>query len=124
MRSRYLLTASVAILMALISAKLLFNGLWLNIIPWGILAFATAFLAPNKKAALKLGGVFGFVVSYSFWWFDDTSRTMAAHILVLIPLIMAPALFGALCGLAMAWLGWTTRRMLTAKPMDKIHPQS
>lgn len=107
---RAVLVAGVAIVMALASAKLLFGGSMLNVVPWGILAFATAFLAASRRESLLFGAVFGFVVSYAFLWFDNSGEKTLGRVLVLIPLVVAPALFGALCGLILAWLGWMLRR--------------
>ncbi|HEV2235145.1 MAG TPA: hypothetical protein VGR57_00660 [Ktedonobacterales bacterium] len=105
----------VALVMAWISAKLLFNGSVWNIVPWGILAFATAFFATSRREARALGALFGFVVSYAFLWFDNTSTLTPSKVLVLVPLIVLPALFGALCGFLAAWLGWLARRQPAAK---------
>ena len=77
---RAFLVIGVAIVMAFISAKLLFNGSVVNVVPWGILAFATSFLASSKREAWTLGGIFGFVVSYAFLWFDNTgTKTHLNH---------------------------------------------
>lgn len=110
--SRSLLVALVAIAMGFISGRLLFNGSVLNIIPWGVLALLTAFIALNKRQALTLGGVFGFVVSYSFLWFNNTDIKSLGQVLVLVALVVLPALFGSLCGMALAWLGWIIRSTL------------
>lgn len=110
---RVWLVVGAALVMAFISAKFLFNGSVANIAPWGILAFATAFVASNMRQSLILGAIFGFVVSYAFLWFDNTGEKTLYTVLILIPLIVLPALFGALCGLALAWLGWLTRRLFS-----------
>lgn len=101
---------AVAIIMALLSAKVLFNGSAWNVVPWGILAFATAFLARSRREAWVFGALFGFVVSYAFLWFDNTGTKTLITVLILIPLIILPALFGALCGALAAWLGWIARQ--------------
>ena len=111
MRSfRVWLVIGSAIVMAFLSAKALFNGTAWNVLPWGILAFATAYLASNRREAWTFGGLFGFVVSYAFLWFDNTGTKTLSSVAILIPLIFAPALFGALCGFLAAWLGWIIRQ--------------
>ena len=116
MRStRTLLVAGAAIVMAFISAKVLFNGSALNVVPWGILAFATSYLASSRRQAWTFGSVFGFVVSYAFLWFDDTDTKTLSTALVLIPLIILPALFGAFCGFLVAWLGWIVRHAVPTR---------
>lgn len=100
----------VALVMAFISSHYLFNGSVINAFIWGILAFATSFIAKTKKESLIFGGVFGFVVSYSFLWFDDKSIS-ASKIAILIPLIVLPALFGMFCGILAAWVGWKTKEL-------------
>jgi apolipoprotein N-acyltransferase len=106
---RATLVAAAAVVMSYISAKFIFNGSVFNILPWGILSFAASYLATSKREAWKLGTLFGFVVSYLFLWFDNTDTKTLAHVVVLIPLIIVPALFGALCGFLAAWLGWVLR---------------
>lgn len=110
--SRSLLVALGAIAMGFISGRLLFDGSALNTIPWGILALLTGFIVIDKRRALALGGIFGFVVSYSFLWFNNTDIKSLDQVLVLIALVILPALFGLLCGTAMAWLGWKIRSEL------------
>ena len=108
---RALLVIGVALVMASISAKVLFNGSVANVMPWGILAIATSFLASRRREAWMFGGIFGFVVSYAFLWFDNTDTKTLRTVLILLPLIIAPALFGALCGFLAAWLGWIGRQL-------------
>jgi Ni/Fe-hydrogenase subunit HybB-like protein len=111
MRSfRVWLVIGTAIVMAFLSAKLLFNGTAWNVLPWGILALATAYLASNRREAWAFGGLFGFVVSYAFLWFDNTDTKTLSRVAVLIAVIFVPALFGALCGFLAAWLGWIIRQ--------------
>lgn len=117
---RALLVIAAAIVMAFLSANLLFNGSVWNVIPWGILAFATAFLGSNRREALTFGALFGFVVSYAFLWFDNTGQKTLSTVLVLIALVILPSLFGALCGLLAAWIGWIVRRVaLWPKPREQ-----
>lgn len=108
--ARAIVVIAVALVMAFLSAKVLFNGSVWNVIPWGILAFATAFLALSRREAWVFGGLFGFVVSYAFLWFDNTGTKTLSTVLILIPLIILPALFGALCGFLAGWLGWIVRQ--------------
>ena len=102
---RALLVIGVALVMASISAKVLFNGSVANVVPWGILAIATLFLASRRREAWMFGGIFGFVVSYAFLWFDNTDTKTLRTVLILLPLIIAPALFGALCAFSRRGLG-------------------
>jgi len=57
LRARAAVVIVVAIVMALISAKVLFNDSTLNVVPWGILAFPTSCLASSRREARMLGGV-------------------------------------------------------------------
>ncbi len=95
--------------MGLASAKVLFGGSMLNVIPWGILALSTSFLARTRRHAWLLGGMSGFVVSASFLWFDNTDAKTLSRIEVLVPAIVVASLFGMLCGAGLGWLGWVLR---------------
>jgi apolipoprotein N-acyltransferase len=107
----------VAIVVAYISAKPFAQANAWVAIPWGILALLIAYLAKNKKESLILGGLFGFVVSYSYLWFNDTSSYTFAKIVFLICLIILPSAFGMLCGLLASWLGWTIKSKTMRKTM-------
>lgn len=98
--------------MGFISGKLLlFNGSAMNVRPWGILAIATSSFASTGRQAIKLGGVFGFVVSFSFLCFNNTgTKTMSAAVMVAL-LAAVAALFGLLCGALLTWLGWKAREL-------------
>lgn len=123
MRSiRVVVVLVVAIIMAWFSGTVLFNGSAWNTLPWGILAFCTAFLATSRREAWTYGGLFGFVVSYAFLWFNNTGKKTLTSVLILIPLIILPALFGALCGLLAAWLGWIVRRAIVRPKHDPAMP--
>lgn len=108
---RMLLVVFITVVMAYISAKYLFNASTWNVVPWGILAFATAFIASSKHEAWKLGGIFGFGVSYAFLWFDNTSPMNVSKVVFLAVLVVIPALFGLLFGSLLAALGWCIRRL-------------
>ena len=119
---RVVVVLVVAIIMAWFSGTVLFNGSAWNTLPWGILAFCTAFLATSRREAWTYGGLFGFVVSYAFLWFNNTGKKTLTSVLILIPLIILPALFGALCGLLAAWLGWIVRRAIVRPKHDPAMP--
>lgn len=112
---------AVALVMAWLSANVLFNGSAWNTLPWGILVFCAGLLATSRREAWTFGGLFGFVVSYAFLWFDNRGAKTLSSVLILIPLIILPALFGALCGVLAAWLGWIVRRAIAGpKPEPTI----
>ena len=54
----------VALVAGFVSAKYMVQGSPVVSIPWGILAFCTAFFARSKREALALGGLMGFAASY------------------------------------------------------------
>lgn len=112
---KILLVGAVSLAAALISAKLLAQGTPLVTLPWGLLAFLSACIASSKKEALTLGGYLGFVTSYAYLWFDNTSHLSVTKVAILIVLLILPALFGLLCGLLLAWLGWAVRKWFRFK---------
>lgn len=111
----YLLVALAAGLMAFISAHYLWHGDIRNTIPWGLLSFACGLLAANKTMAWKLGGVYGFAVSYWFLWFDNTDPLSLHQFVQLFLLIPLPSLFGALCGSLLGRLAFGLKQ-LTVRP--------
>jgi hypothetical protein len=112
--TRTLVIIGVALVVAFISAKLLPQGTLLVALPWGVLAFLTASVAGDRQQALALGSCLGFVVSYAYLWFDNTSTLTLPKVVILIFLIVIPSLFGLLCGLLAAWVGWIVRQRFDA----------
>jgi hypothetical protein len=110
-----LVLIGLALGVAFISAKLLPQGTPLVALPWGVLAFLTAFPALDRKHALALGSCVGFVASYAYLWFDNASTLTVPKVVILIFLIVIPSLFGLLCGLLAAWVGWIVRKRFDTK---------
>lgn len=109
----YWLVIGIALLVAFINARLGFDSLLQCAIPWAIIAFAIAFFVSSRGNALRLSGIFGFVVSYAFLWFDNRAIKSVMQVLILIPLIILPALFGLLCGLLCGYLGWRVKQVFS-----------
>jgi hypothetical protein len=107
----YWLVIAIALITSFINAKVGFDGFLQTAIPWGVIAFTIAFFAPGKQASLKLSGIFGFIVSYAFLWFDNRGIKSFVQIWVLIPLNILPALFGLLCGALCGYLGWSAKKI-------------
>jgi hypothetical protein len=110
---QYWFVIGIALIISFINAKLGFDGFFQTTIPWGVIAFAIALFAPGKRDSLNLSGMFGFIVSYAFLWFDNSSSKSLTQVLILIPLVMLPALFGLLCGILCGYLGWRIKRILS-----------
>jgi hypothetical protein len=106
---KYWLVISIALVISFINAKLRFDGFLQVAIPWGVIAFVIAFFAPTKRDSLQLTGLFGFIVSYAFLWFDNQNIKSITQVLLLIPLVLLPAVFGLLCGVICGYLGWSIK---------------
>lgn len=114
--ARYWATVLIALVTAFIFGRLNIGQLLPNAVPWGILVLlVTALLGTGKCDALRLGAVFGFLVSYAYLWFDNRNIHSVSQVLTLILLIILPAMFGLLCGTALGYLGWRLRRLFMRK---------
>ncbi len=116
--TRYWFTILLALVTSFIFSRLSIaqGKALLNAVPWGILVvLVTAWLGTGKGDALRLGAVFGFLVSYAYLWFDNQNIHSLSQVLILIPLIVLPSLFGLLCGTVLGYLGWRIRRMFMVK---------
>ncbi|KLU64537.1 hypothetical protein DEAC_c34830 [Desulfosporosinus acididurans] len=112
--TRYWFTILLALVTGFIFSRLsIAQGKALvNAVPWGVLVLlVTAWLGTSKNDSYRMGAVFGFFVSYAYLWFDNQNIHSVTQVLILIPLIILPSLFGLLCGTALGYLGWRIRRM-------------
>ena len=113
---RYWFTILLALVTAFIFGRLNYGKLLPNAVPWGILVLlVTVWFGKGKRDALRLGAVFGFLVSYAYLWFDNRNIHSVTQVLILIPLIILPSLFGLLCGTALGYLGWRIRWLFARK---------
>lgn len=114
---RYWFTILLALITAGLFGMLNYGNLFLNAVPWGIIALIlTAWFGKSQKDAIRLGAVFGFVLSYAYLWFDNHNPAISVpQILMLIPLIILPSLFGLLCGAALGYLGGHLRKWFGIK---------
>lgn len=110
----------LALVTAFIFSRLNFEGWLPNAVPWGILALlVTTWLGARRSDALRLGAVFGFIVSYAYLWFDNRNIHSVTQILILIPLCILPSLVGLLCGIALGYLGWLFRQFFVKKTNER-----
>lgn len=68
-------------------------------------------MSRSRSEALTLGGLLGFVASYSYLWFDNTDTHTLGKTIFLIVLILLPALFGLIAGMFCSWLGWLAQKL-------------
>ncbi|MGC7873358.1 hypothetical protein ACPUYX_17765 [Desulfosporosinus sp. SYSU MS00001] len=115
---RYRFTMLLALATAFIFSRLgIAQGkALLNAVPWGILVLlVTAWLGTGNRDSLRLGAVFGFLVSYAYLWFDNNNIHSFTQVLILIPLIILPSMFGLLCGIVLGYFGWEIKQMFITK---------
>jgi hypothetical protein len=114
--TRYWFMLLLALVTAFVFGQLNYGNLFLNAVPWGIIVLIlTTWFGKSQKDALRLGAVFGFLLSYAYLWFDNHNIHSLTQILILIPLIILPSLFGLLCGAALGYLGWRLRKLFRRK---------
>ena len=111
-----LLTAGLTgIVMAFISAHYLFSGDARSVFPWAILALLVGLSTRNRREALYAGGIYGYILSFSFLWFDKSGPTSLHQFGQLMVVIGLVSLFGALCGLLLSWLAYSLKSFLISK---------
>lgn len=104
------LVIAASVVAAYISARFMAQGNPLVTLPWGAIALVAGFSSGSRKEAWALGGCLGFIASYAYLWFDDSSKITLSQGMYLTFLIILPSLFGLLCGLLASWAGWAVRR--------------
>ncbi|SMQ64225.1 hypothetical protein SAMN05444673_0969 [Bacillus sp. OV166] len=84
--TRYWSTILLALVTAFIFGRLNYGTLLLNAVPWGILVLlVTTWLGTGKGVALRLGAVFGFLVSYAYLWINNQNIHSVTQVLILLP---------------------------------------
>jgi hypothetical protein len=99
-----------AFFLGALSARFLFIGSWLSLIPWVIAGLLCGTWASNKKQALKNGATYGFVLPVAFML---TGYNGAYSLQKLLPLFILSLILGVIgigCGLVLAWIGTIIRK--------------
>lgn len=106
MRNKIILTVIIALVLAALTARVLFVGKWIVPISWGIIAVVIGWLwSTSKKDAFRIGALFGGVLSAAFLVIgkDWSIPTQVGPYTLFLLLGTA---FGALCGGFASWIGF------------------
>jgi hypothetical protein len=88
---------------------------WYSIIPWGLVALAIG-LWCTKRESLYAGALYGFCLNFCFM---IAGYTGTASLLSRLPFFILIALFGAVCGIAVAAAGYFLKvSYTTPRPVD------
>lgn len=99
----------IALILAALTAKVLFVGKWIVPVLWGIVGVVIGRMwGTAKKDALRIGALYGAVISLAFLLFaKDWSIPITKAGSYMLFLAIGTA-FGALCGGLASWV-WGTR---------------
>lgn len=99
---KLLVVALVGAVLGGIVSKYLFVGSYLNLVLWGIVGIAIGGGSESRKAAMRDGGVYGFVLSFVFMLVGYQGK---APVLSRIPFFTALGLVGMICGVTLGLIG-------------------
>ncbi len=97
---RFLGVIVLGALLGIAAAHMLFLQ-WFTLVPWGIAGVALGYRAHRREAVIS-GAVYGFVLSFVFM---AAGYTGDRPLVTRFPFFAQLGLFGAFCGLVLAWLG-------------------
>jgi hypothetical protein len=84
---------------------------WFTLVPWAIAGLALGYRA-NRREAVISGAAYGFVLSFVFMAAGYTGDRL---LITRVPFFALLGLFGALCGLVLAWVGSRIGRRTTPR---------
>ena len=100
--------------LAYLSARVLLQGSWLNLIPWAVAGLIVGTFCATRKQALVAGGLFGFVLTACFMIFGFQGTSSQVPGLTFFTTILA--VIGAGCGMMLTLIGrWAKARTQRAK---------
>jgi hypothetical protein len=82
---------------------------WFTLVPWGIAGIALGLGATRFKAILA-GAIYGFILCFVFML---AGYSGAAPIVTRLPFFAVIGVFGAVCGIAVSWIGSMLKRPST-----------
>ena len=100
--------------LGVISSRVLFVGSCLTLLPWGLAGLLLgAWCEPRQWT--WIGVIYGFSVSFVFL---ASGYSGSASFISRVPFFAALAVFGAACGLALAFLGYSARKLALKRRGD------
>ena len=106
--ARYITAIVLGVALGFAGATML-NLQWFTLIPWGIAGIALG-LGATRVKAIAAGAVYGFILCFVFML---AGYTGAPPVITRFPFFAAIGLFGAVCGVAVSWIGSTVKRPST-----------
>jgi hypothetical protein len=101
---------AAGVILGFIGARYLFVGSWLNLIPWSVAGFALGYWG-TKNESMVNGVTYGFILSFVFMLAGYTGR---ASLISRVPFFAVLGVFGGVCGLVLALVGFSVKSKLTA----------
>lgn len=105
----YLISAVVGSILGIIGSRFLFVGSSLSLIPWAIAGLILGWFAKDRKQSLLIGSVYGFFLSFVFM---VAGYNGTKPLIQVIPFFIGLGIFGAICGLILGIIGFSTRKLL------------
>ncbi len=91
--------------MGLVGSRYLFAGSWLSLVPWAIVGLLIGYWSEKREWAIN-GSCYGFALSFVFM---VAGYTGSASLISRLPFF---AMLGGFCGLILAWLGFTVKKIV------------
>jgi len=104
----------IGALLGIIGSRILFVGSALSLIPWGLVGLADGIYAKNTKEAVVSGFVYGFLLSFVFML---SGYNGTQSIITRVPFFAILGLFGAFCGLILAYIGFFIKNKLKLRDL-------
>ncbi len=92
----------IGVLLGVIGARLVFVGSGLSLVPWSIAGVAFGLFARSRPEAMKLGGVYGFALSFVFMLAGYSGD---ASVLTRLPFFALLGFLGCAAGAVLSLLG-------------------
>ena len=107
---QFLASLAIGALLGALSARTLFVGSWLSLVPWSVAGVALGYWAKGFRWML-VGGSYGFILLFVFMVAGYSGPASLAR---RVPFFCAIGLAGAIYGLVLGWFGkqlwlWRTR---------------
>ncbi len=109
---KIIISILAGVILGFLSARYIFVGSWLSLIPWAIVGLVVCYWSGKQQAIIN-GAIYGFAIAFTFML---AGYSGSASLISRVPFFAILGLIGALCGAALGFIGGRARDLVEKRP--------
>jgi hypothetical protein len=109
---KIILSIMAGVILGFLSARYIFVGSWLSLVPWAIVGLVVGYWSGKRQAIIN-GAMYGFAIAFTFM---VAGYSGSASLISRVPFFAILGFIGAVCGAALGFIGGRARHLVEMRP--------